>query len=111
VYGLGHPKAGQPKRWLYPAARSYFGDMLLAVLLLRDQYPDADLAVAMPQRSTFTTLVRRIRGAFIHLGISVYLIDADGSTTVSVAAESPVWTAAAVSTGSGPREDARGRVG
>jgi hypothetical protein len=71
-------KAGQPKRWRPTMARTYMGDLVLSVLLHRQNRPDDELALAVPDRETFTTLLGRLRPALELLGIGAYVVHEEG---------------------------------
>ena len=71
-------KAGQPKRWRSTMARNYMGDLVLSVLLHRHNRPDDEVALAVPDRETFTTLLGRLRPALELLGIGAYVVHEEG---------------------------------
>jgi len=77
------PKAGQPKTYPATQARSYMGDLLLTILLLLEKQPDYLLAIAVPDRTTFTVLLARLRKPLVSLGIGAYVVDVKGKATES----------------------------
>lgn len=74
-------KAGQPKKYRQTIARSYFGDLMLAAMLLRVDRPDDDIAVAVPDRTTFVALIERVGPLLASLRIEAYVIDAQGGVS------------------------------
>lgn len=80
-YPEGHAKAGQRKPWRSTQARSYMGDLLLTTLLVIDRYPDHQVAIAVPDRLTFYSLVERLKPQLQRLGIGAYIIHENGQVT------------------------------
>lgn len=77
THGTG-PKAGQKKRWRSTMGRNYVGDLVLSAMLLRSSRPDDQVAIAVPDRETFVTLLERIRESLETLGIGAYVIREGG---------------------------------
>jgi hypothetical protein len=75
---LRGPRQGLRKRWRPTAARSYMGDLLLEVLLLAVDPEFDDVALAVPNRETFTRLIVRLREPLKRLGIGIYVVSEDG---------------------------------
>jgi hypothetical protein len=72
--------AGEPKR--YPAAtqaRNYFGNALLAGMLMRAENPGSTVLLAFPDVVTFRGLADRTVGPLAAAGIHVCLVAGDGS--------------------------------
>jgi hypothetical protein len=79
------PKRGQPKP-TQPSnqARQWFSHALLGMMLLRHRRPDAEIAIAFPQFTTYQSLVERTRLSFELLGFGVYFITKDGAARLEV---------------------------
>lgn len=90
VYARGD-RAGERKRWRHPAARSYMGDLLLEVFLLPGNEPDSQIAMALPVKATFVTLIQRLKPLFERLGIGVYVVHPDGRVDTVLEAREPRW--------------------
>jgi hypothetical protein len=71
-------KAGEPKPWRAPQARSYMGGLLLEAMLLPEKKPGHEVAIAVPDRETFTTLIERLTVPLGRLGIGVYVVHEGG---------------------------------
>jgi hypothetical protein len=80
-YPEGHPNAGQRKPWRSTQARSYMGDLLLTTFLVLDKYPDHEVAIAVPDRLTFYSLVERLKPHLQRLGIGAYIVHENGQVT------------------------------
>jgi hypothetical protein len=78
-------KRGQPKP-TGPAtqARQWFSHALLGIMLLRHKYPDAEVAVCLPEFSTYHKLAVRTRGSFERLGFGIYFVAKDGTARVEL---------------------------
>lgn len=72
------PQAGKRKRWPATMARNYFGDLLLNAFLHIESAAAAEVAIAVPDRETFTTLLRRVEPTLRRVGVDAYVIHADG---------------------------------
>ena len=81
LYPEGRAKAGQRKPWRSTQARSYMGDLLLTTLLLLDKYPDHEVAIAVPDRLTFYSLVERLKPQLQRLGIGASIVHENGQVT------------------------------
>lgn len=75
------PNAGRQKFYAPTQARNYMGGLLLSVLLLLEDQPDYFVAVAVPDRTTFTTLLRRLTPVLRRLGIGAYVVEPTGEVT------------------------------
>ena len=53
--------------------------LVLAVLLLREERPTSEVALAVPDHVTFTGLLARVTATLISLGIGAYVVREDGS--------------------------------
>ena len=71
-------KAGQPKQWRSTMARNYMGDLVLSVLLHLQNRPGDEVALAVPDRETFTTLLGCLQPALELLGIGAYVVHEEG---------------------------------
>jgi hypothetical protein len=78
--------AGQPRKY-HPAsqARTYLGDALLSILVLRGTIPDALLILALPDVGSYPGLVDKVEESLTHLGVWVLLVARDGSIAVRAA--------------------------
>ena len=74
----GQPKPTQPTN----QARQWFSHALLGVMLLRDSYPDAQLALCFPAFRTYVSLIRRTHSSLEQLGVRVYLVSEDGTVRI-----------------------------
>lgn len=72
-------KAGQPKRWPATMARNYFGDLLLNAFLHAGRPDMVEVAIAVPDRETFTSLLERVGQALRRVGIDAYVVRSDGT--------------------------------
>jgi len=79
VYEYG-PKAGQPKR-TNPAtqARHWIAEALMTALLRQGQFPDAQLAIAVPEFVVYRKLLTRLSKPLDLLNIRVYIVSEDGA--------------------------------
>ena len=79
LYSAGD-RAGQARVY-NPAtqARTYFGNALLAVMTMRDESPEADVILAMPDVQTFRGLVAKTKASLGSLRIRVVFVRKDGS--------------------------------
>ncbi|GIG55789.1 hypothetical protein Lfu02_01610 [Longispora fulva] len=59
-------------------ARHWYAQVLLATMLNRAKYPDHELAIALPSRPTYQSLVSRTWGSLARLDIAVLLVADDG---------------------------------
>jgi hypothetical protein len=75
------PKAGKLKTYPATQARSYMGDLFLTVLLLREKQPEYLVAIAVPDRTTFTTLVGRLERPLRKLGIGAFVVGPKAQVT------------------------------
>jgi excisionase family DNA binding protein len=87
-YPEGHAKAGQRRSWRSTQARTYMGDLLLTTLLVQDKYPDHEVAIAVPERLTFSSLVERLKPALRRLDIGAYIVHENGQVTEALAPRS-----------------------
>lgn len=71
-------KSGTRKRWRSTMGRNYLGDLVLSAMVLRSSRPDDEVAIAVPNRETFLSLLDRIRSSLETLGIGAYVIDEGG---------------------------------
>jgi hypothetical protein len=68
-------KAGQPRAYLpYTQGRAYFSNALLPTLIQWSE-ERAEVAIALPRRRTYMTLIDRTAPALRRLGVGAYLID------------------------------------
>ncbi len=81
------PKSGTRKRWRSTMGRNYLGDLVLSAMVLRSSRPDDEVAIAVPDRETFVSLLERIRSSLETLGIGAYVIDERGKVTPFLAVE------------------------
>ena len=81
------PKAGQLKRWRSTMGRNYMADLVFSGMLLRSSRPDDEVAIAVPEKETFLTLLGRVRSQLEALGIGAYVIDQDGDVRAFLAVE------------------------
>ena len=81
AYSTGD-RAAQARRY-NPAtqARTYFGNALLAVLVMRDESPGADIILALPDVQTYRGLVDKVKGSLATLRIRVLFVDRDGAVS------------------------------
>lgn len=70
----GQPKPTQPTN----QARHWYSHALLAVMLMRDKEPGAEIALAFPAFPTFTNLVKRTKASLELLGVGIYFVFEDG---------------------------------
>lgn len=83
------PKEGQAKTTGAPLqARTYFAGAILSGMLLRNQYADAHVALAFPDVETYRSLAGRTAQPLRAAGLSVWLVEEDGTI-----AESPTLDA------------------
>ena len=76
------PNEGQKKSFGVGAqARTYFGNALLAGVLMRSDSPDARVVLAFPAIETFATLARRSILPLTKSGIEVWLVSEQGAVT------------------------------
>lgn len=75
-------RAGEPKRW-HPAAqaRTYMGNALLAVVIMRDAMPGVEIALALPDVPGYRGLLNQFHASLVELGIRVFLVGASGSVS------------------------------
>lgn len=78
TYATGD-RAGQPRKW-HPAsqARTYFGDALLAVLVMRDASPDADVMLALPDVPGYRGLFDKVRASLDAVRVQVVFVSQAG---------------------------------
>jgi len=76
-------KKGQPKR-TGPStqARHWFQQAVFDSLLTKSEAPDTEVAVGLPDMSTYTRLLDRISWAREKLGIGCYLVGKEGQVSV-----------------------------
>jgi len=79
-------KAGQPKQWRPTMGRNYMGGLVLSVLLHLQDRPRDEIALAVPDRGTFTALLGRLRPALELLGIGAYVVHEEGRVDTVIAA-------------------------
>jgi hypothetical protein len=60
-------------------ARTYFGNALLAGLLMRSDHPGAQVMLAFPDVTTFRSLAERAHAPLAHAGVGIWLVGEDGS--------------------------------
>lgn len=82
------PEMGKQRRY-NPAtqARTYFGNALLAGLIMRSEHPDASIVLAFPAVPTYEGLCRRTAAPLNLAGVGVWLV-AESGAVVPVAASS-----------------------
>ena len=73
----GQPKPTQPST----QAGAWFAQGLLKLIRCHGVEPDAGLALALPDRPRYRTLLDDSRWAFERLGITVFLVDPHGTVT------------------------------
>ena len=74
------PNEGQKKTFGVGAqARTYFGNALLAGVLMRSDNPDDRIVLAFPEVETYATLARRSLGPLGRAGIDIWLVGEDGA--------------------------------
>jgi hypothetical protein len=83
-------KAGQAKAWRPTMARNYMGDLVMHALLLLGSHPTHEVAIAVPDVETFTTLLDRLDGPLRRLGIGAFVVHQDGSVVESLPPRRPV---------------------
>lgn len=81
------PRSGQVKRWRPTMARNCIGDLVFSAMVLRSSHPDDEVAIAVPERETYTSLLERIRPSLETLGVGAYVIDERGDVKSFVAIE------------------------
>lgn len=81
------PKSGTPKQWRSTMGRNYLGDLVLSAMVLRSSRPDDEVAIAVPDRETFVSLLGRIRSSLETLGIGAYVIDQHGGVKAFLSVE------------------------
>lgn len=75
VYESG-PLVGQPKPTSpNTQARQWFSHATLKVMMLRSDFPDADVAMGLPRFTTYLNLIRQATRALEMLNVGVYLVD------------------------------------
>lgn len=73
------PRAGQPKPMrMSSKARQWYAYALLGVMLKRQTRPHAEIALAFPAHRTYRSLVEQTARALATLGVSVFLVNANG---------------------------------
>jgi hypothetical protein len=75
------PNKGKPIRAPHAMARNFLGDLVLSALLLRAHHPDDEVAIAVPDHTTFTTLLTTISESLNALGVGVYVVDVEGGVS------------------------------
>ena len=85
---LNGPKEGSKKSFGVGAqARTYFGNAVLAGLLMKSDNEMARVVLAFPTQETFLGLARRSGGPLSKAGIEVWLVDEQGRVTEDVGVE------------------------
>ncbi|MFB9800744.1 hypothetical protein, partial [Streptomonospora salina] len=69
------PKATAPAT----QARHWYAQAVLKAMLTREEHPDYDLAIALPDRATYRRLHENTRASLEALAITVYLIADSGA--------------------------------
>ncbi|MGY0236003.1 DUF7662 domain-containing protein [Longispora urticae] len=59
-------------------ARHWYAEVLLSTMLNRAKHPDHELAIALPHRPTYVSLVSRTWGSLASLDVAVLLVADDG---------------------------------
>lgn len=78
------PRAGERKpHGVGAQARTYFGNALLAGLLMRADHPEASVVLAFPDFETYRTLASRTRPPLAAARIDVWLVGPNGSVQES----------------------------
>lgn len=73
------PRAGQPRpARMSSKARQWYAHALLGVMLKRQTHPDAEVALALPAHRTYRSLVSQTGRSLETLGVSVFLVSANG---------------------------------
>ncbi|TML22106.1 MAG: hypothetical protein E6G35_16360 [Actinobacteria bacterium] len=62
-------------------ARHWYAAAMLQAMLMRQQHPTYDIAVAFPDVPTYRTLHQRTRGSLADLRVATYFVAADGGVT------------------------------
>ena len=62
-------------------ARTYFGNALLAGLLMRSESADDRVVLAFPDMATFSNLARRVAAPLAAASVEVWMVSKDGSVT------------------------------
>ncbi len=62
-------------------------DFVFSGMLLRSSRPDDEVAIAVPEKETFLTLLERVRSQLEALGIGAYVIDQNGDVRAFLAVE------------------------
>lgn len=76
----GQPKPTQPTN----QARQWFSHALLAMMLLRQKRPDAEIAICLPDFPTYRSLVNRTARSFQLLGFGVYFVPENGDVKLEL---------------------------
>ncbi|MGH8884829.1 MAG: hypothetical protein ACRDYX_06585 [Egibacteraceae bacterium] len=80
------PRAGQPRpARMSSKARQWYAHALLGVMLKRQAHPDAEVALALPAHRTYRSLVEQTACALRTLGVSVFLVSANGDVETPLA--------------------------
>lgn len=73
------PRAGRAKPTPPTTqARHWFAQALMQVVMRKQEYPDASIAMALPDFPTYRSLIRRCRRAIDALGIRIFLVTGQG---------------------------------
>src|SRR5262249_10225803 len=82
MYERGEKKGQAKKTNPATQARHWYGEVLLSAILRQTEDPNAIIAIALPDFSTFTKMVERTHHALVKLGIVVYIVKESGSIEV-----------------------------
>lgn len=86
--------SGQIRAPRYPhtMARNYMGDLMMTVILRRQQRPSDLVALAVPDRETFTTLIRELTPTLQELRIGAFVVQEDGTVQERLSSRGRVAT-------------------
>jgi hypothetical protein len=77
-------RAGQVKPTNPPVqARHWYAQALMKAMLMRDEHPTYEIAVAFPDMPTYRSLHQRTRTSLAALGITTFFVARDGTVTTS----------------------------
>jgi hypothetical protein len=64
-------------------ARHWYAAAMLQAMLMRQQHPIYEIAVAFPDVPTYRALHQRTRASLAHLRVVTYFVSADGQVTTA----------------------------
>jgi hypothetical protein len=82
------PRAGQPRpARMSSKARQWYAHAVLGVMLKRQAHPGTEIALALPAHRTYRSLVAQTAHSLGTLGVSVFLVGANGDVETPIKRE------------------------